>query len=104
MLNYVKAELWKVSRRRSFWALAGILAVLAFLFFLLCVMSEATLAELAGDLSAFQFVGMLLAPLLVQTVDSHCTDTMKNELSFGLPRHWASCGPFWRPVWGLPLH
>lgn len=95
MLNYVKAELWKVSRRRSFWALAGILAVLAFLFFLLCAMSEATLAELAGDLSAFQFVGMLLAPLLVQTVDSHCTDTMKNELSFGLPRHLVYLGKLW---------
>lgn len=95
MLNYIKAELWKVSRRRSFWVLAGILAALAFLFFLLYAMAEGTLAELAGDLPAFQFVGMLLAPLLVQTVDSHCTDTMKNELSFGLPRPLVYLGKLW---------
>ena len=96
MLNYIKAELWKVSRRRSFWGLTEILAALAFLFFLLCAMSEATLAELAGDLPAFQFVGMLLAPLLVQTVDSHCTTgTLKNELSFGLSRHLVYLGKLW---------
>ncbi|MBM6869246.1 ABC transporter permease [Pseudoflavonifractor phocaeensis] len=95
MLNYVKAELWKVSRRRSFWALAGILAALAFLFFLLYTLSGATLAELAGDLPAFQFVGMLLAPLLVQAVDGRCTDTLKNEVSFGLERRRIYLGKLW---------
>lgn len=95
MLNYIKAELWKVSRRRSFWALAGILAALAFLFFLLYALYGDTLATLAGDLPAFQFVGLLLAPLLVQTVDGHCTDTLKNELSFGLARRQVYLGKLW---------
>ena len=84
MLNYIKAELWKVSRRRGFYVLLALLAACAALF--TALYSQQDFAYLAQAVSTTMVVGFLTAPLLVQLVDGGGADTLKNELSFGLSR------------------
>ena len=84
MLNYIKAELWKVSRRRGLYVLLALLAACAALF--TALYSQQNFAYLAQAVSATMVVGFLAAPLLVQLVDGGGADTLKNELSFGLSR------------------
>ena len=84
MLNYIKAELWKLLRRRSLYGLVLLLAACVALF--LWLYSGGAFPGLAAAVSATMLVGMLLAPPLVQMVDGGGRDTLKNELSFGLSR------------------
>ena len=81
MLNYIRAELWKVSRRPVFYVLLALLAACAALF---TVLYSSTFAYLAEAVSTTMVTGFLAAPLLVQLVDGGGPDTLKNELSFGL--------------------
>ena len=83
MLNYIRAELWKVSRRPVFYVLLALLAACAALF---TVLYSSTFAYLAEAVSTTMVTGFLAAPLLVQLVDGGGPDTLKNELSFGLSR------------------
>lgn len=84
MLNYIKAELWKVSRRRSACAMAVCLLLCTALFF--WIYASGGFRSLATGISSTMLLGMLLAPPLVQLVDSQTADTLKNELGFGLRR------------------
>lgn len=83
MLNYIKAELWKVSQRPVFYVLLTVLAACTALF---TVMYSGSFAQLAEAVSTTMITGFLAAPLLVQLVDGGGADTVKNELSFGLRR------------------
>lgn len=84
MLNYIKAELWKVLHRRGVYVLLALLLLCTALFFMLY--SYGGFSSLAKGISVTMVVGMLAAPLLVQLVDGGTADTLKNELSFGLRR------------------
>ena len=84
MLNYIKAELWKVLHRRGVYVLLALLLLCTALFFMLY--SYGGFSSLAKGISVTMVVGMLAAPLLVQLVDGSTADTLKNELSFGLRR------------------
>ena len=81
MLNYIKAELWKVLHRRGVYVLLALLLLCTALFFMLY--SYGGFSSLAKGISVTMVVGMLAAPLLVQLVDGGTADTLKNELSFG---------------------
>ena len=82
MLNYIKAELWKLSQRRAFYALA--LVLLLCVAFFLWLFSQGAFAHLTAAISTTMLVGMLLAPPLAQLVDSAAHETLKNERAFGL--------------------
>ena len=84
MLNYIKAELWKVSRRQVFYILLALLVLCTAVF--TGTSSLKGFPYLAQAVSATMVVGFLAAPLLVQLVDGGGADTLKNELSFGLSR------------------
>lgn len=84
MLNYIKAELWKVLHRRGVYVLLALLLLCTALFFMLYCYGG--FSSLAKGISVTMVVGMLAAPLLVQLVDGGTADTLKNELSFGLRR------------------
>ena len=84
MLNYIKAELWKVLHRRGVYVLLALLLLCTALFFMRY--SYGGFSSLAKGISVTMVVGMLAAPLLVQLVDGGTADTLKNELSFGLRR------------------
>ena len=103
MLNYIKAELWKVLHRRGVYVLLALLLLCTALFFMLY--SYGGFSSLAKGISVTMVVGMLAAPLLVQLVDGGTADTLKNELSFGLRRgtvYWGKlCAAL---LLGLVLH
>ncbi len=84
MLNYIKAELWKVSRRPVFYILLAVLAASTALFTAMC--SSGGFSYLAEAVSTTMVTGFLAAPLLVQLVDGGGAEALKNELSFGLGR------------------
>ena len=82
MLNYIKAELWKVSRRQVFYILLALLVLCTAVF--TGTSSLNGFPSLAAAVSNTMITGFLAAPLLVQLVDGGGPDTLKNELSFGL--------------------
>lgn len=84
MLNYIKAELWKVSRRRSFYASAGVLLFFAHLFGFMY--SGDSFQHLASGVCGTMLTGFAAAPILVQLVDGGFGETVRNEVSFGLSR------------------
>ena len=84
MLNYIKAELWKVSRRQVFYILLALLVLCTAVF--TGTSSLKGFPSLAAAVSNTMITGFLAAPLLVQLVDGGGADTLKNELSFGLSR------------------
>ena len=84
MLNYIKAELWKVSRRQVFYILLALLVLCTAVF--TGTSSLKGFPSLAAAVSNTMITGFLAAPLLVQLVDGGGADTLKNELSFGLTR------------------
>lgn len=84
MLNYIRAELWKVARQRGLWVLVAALLLCTGLF--TWVYSAGGFADLVAAASTTMFVGVLVAPLLAWLVDDRVSDTLKNELSFGLGR------------------
>ncbi len=84
VLNYIKAELWKVSRRQVFYILLALLVLCTAVF--TGTSSLKGFPSLAAAVSNTMITGFLAAPLLVQLVDGGGADTLKNELSFGLSR------------------
>ena len=84
VLNYIKAELWKVSRRQVFYILLALLVLCTAVF--TGTSSQKGFPSLAAAVSNTMITGFLAAPLLVQLVDGGGADTLKNELSFGLSR------------------
>lgn len=85
MLNYIKAELWKAFRYKGTCVLVLILAALTALFTVLMLSAEA-FYQMASAASTTMLLGLLVAPLLTQLVDGGALHTLKNEISFGLPR------------------
>ena len=78
MLNYIKAELWKVSRRQVFYILLALLVLCTAVF--TGTSSLKGFPSLAAAVSNTMITGFLAAPLLVQLVDGGGADTLKNEL------------------------
>ena len=87
MLNYLRAEFYKVFRRKYFWVLLAAMLALETLFVLLLGTAN-DFAYLSGAMAATMPVGSYLAVLLADMVvsDPYKTGTMKNELAFGLSR------------------
>ncbi len=86
MLNYIKAELWKVSRHRSLYALTALLVLCAAVYCGVIGMISGSFGKLAGAVSVTMITGMLAAPLVAQLIDGGVAETLKNEVSFGLGR------------------
>lgn len=84
MLNYIKVELWKVSRRRGFYAAAGVFLGLTHLFGFMY--TGDSFEHLVHGVCATMLTGFAAAPVLVQLVDGRFGDTVRNEVSFGLSR------------------
>lgn len=89
MLNYLKAELYKVSRQR--WFFLGLCLLFLFagaVFAALCLTDGWTLPASAGLLCAALPAGFFLLFMLGSAVlsDMHKYQTLKNETSFGLSR------------------
>lgn len=90
MLNYIKAELYKALHRKYLWVLLFIMLTLETLFALLWVLEGSKdFAGLMSTMTVTMPVGTYLAVLLADVVvsDPFKTGTMKNEVSFGLPRN-----------------
>lgn len=91
MLNYIRAEWYKVARRRYFWvSLCLLLALEAFFVVTLALESLGRLRfdEMVAILCVTMLAGVYLSILCVDLVDSDQSKgaTLKNEVSFGLPR------------------
>ena len=86
MLNYISAELYKVRRRKSTWALLALLLGLESLYILLFAHGECY--ELLNAFVTTLTLGLPMAMLLSALVcsDMGRSGTLKNELSAGLPR------------------
>lgn len=84
MLNYIRAELWKVSRRGSFYVVTGVLLFLAHLFGF--TFSGNSFLQLTGGVCTTMITGFMAAPALAQLVDNGFSETVRNEVSFGLSR------------------
>ena len=86
MLNYISAELYKVRRRKSTWALLALLLGLESLYILLFAHGECY--ELLNAFVTTLTLGLPMALLLSALVcsDMGRSGTLKNELSAGLPR------------------
>ena len=85
MLNYIKAELWKAFRHKGIYGLTIFLGLCTALFTGLMLAAE-DFAQMASAATTTMLLGMLVAPLLTQTVDGGTLSTLKNEVSFGLSR------------------
>ena len=85
MLNYIKAELWKAFRHKGIYGLTVFLGLCTALFTGLILAAE-DFAQMASAATTTMLLGMLVAPLLTQTVDGGTLSTLKNEVSFGLSR------------------
>lgn len=90
MLNYIRAELWKVFRRRRVY---GILAVLLAGESLLALTAwvpqgRSLPLHMAGILTDALPFGIFVALLMAHLVfhDQHKLGTLKNEVTFGIPR------------------
>ncbi len=90
MLNYIRAELWKVSRRRYPFVLTGILLLGAWLFAMTVWIPAgggrvARMAVILEDLLPF---GLLMALAMGDMVfnEQYKHGTLKNEITFGAPR------------------
>lgn len=90
MLNYIKAELWKVSRQVSFYMATGVLLFCAHLFGLL--FAGGSFHQLASGMCTTMLTGVAAAPVLVQLVDKGFGGTLRNEVSFGLSREMIYLG------------
>lgn len=90
MLNYIKAELWKVSRQMSFYMVTGVLLFCAHLFGLL--FAGGSFHQLVSGMCTTMLTGVAAAPMLVQLVDKGFGGTLRNEVSFGLSREMIYLG------------
>ncbi len=85
MLNYIKAELWKVFHNRGMYLLLLLLLMGTGLFAALMLTAD-TFAEMAFASTTTMLLGVLVAPPLAQLVDGSSHGTLKNEVSFGVSR------------------
>lgn len=87
MLNYIRAELWKLRRRKYLWVLLAVMLGLVGLFALASGWHRG-FDELVALGAATMLVGLYLTILLADMVfsDQYKTGALKNEVSFGLPR------------------
>ena len=87
MLNYIRAELWKLRRRKYLWVLLAVMLGLEGLF---AVMSawHRDFSDLVELGAATMLLGLYLSIFLADMVfsDQYKIGTLKNEISFGLPR------------------
>ena len=91
MLNYIRAEWYKVVRRRYFWVSLGLLLGLEGLFVVTLALESLgrlQFAEMVAILCVTMLAGVYLSILCVDLVDSDQSKgaTLKNEVSFGIPR------------------
>lgn len=91
MLNYIRAEWYKVVHRRYFWVSLCLLLGLEGLFVLTLAMESLgglQFSELVAILCVTMMAGVYLSILCVDLVDSDQSKgaTLKNEVSFGIPR------------------
>lgn len=90
MLNYMRAELWKVLRRRYFYVVLGVLVAGECLAGLSAWVpaGRSMVLHMAGILVDLLPAGLFFALLMVDMVfhDQYRQGTLKNELSFGMPR------------------
>ena len=86
MLNYIKAELYKALHRPYLWVLLAVMLALEELFLWLLV--SASFVDMVAVLSPLMTAGNFLVIPLSHLVVSgpYGSGTLKNELSFGLPR------------------
>lgn len=87
MLNYIKAELFKVVHRKYFWIFLAVMLALES-FFALAWAGFDDFALLTAAMTTTMPIGSFLAILLADVVVSEPlkTGTIKNEISFGLTR------------------
>ena len=90
MLNYIKAELWKVSRQGSFYVVTGVLLFCAHLYVLL--FTGRSFYQLVSGACGTMFAGVAVVPALVQLVDKSFGETLRNESSFGISREESYLG------------
>lgn len=91
MLNYIKAELYKVRRRPAVWAGLPVLLLLEGIFLVLVRLSasqEMTFGDMAYLLESMLLFGfvLLLSPANVVFSEQYKHRTLRNEVEFGLPR------------------
>lgn len=90
MLNYVRAELYKASRRRVLYVMVGLLLAGECLFCLGWVFGwpDGKFEDMVALLTSTMILGMyLVIPLTWLTApDTRRGDTLKNEVSYGLSR------------------
>lgn len=91
MLNYIRAEWYKVTRRRYFWVSLGLLLGLEGLFVFTLALERLgglQFTEMVAILCVTMLAGVYLSILCVDLVDSDQSkgSTLKNEVSFGIPR------------------
>ena len=87
MLNYIKAELYRAAHHMTVYLVSGILLALALAFATMWV-GPFTFPNMAALLSVTMPVGLFMAAVMDVVVVSgiHRTGSLKNELSFGIPR------------------
>lgn len=87
MLNYIRAELWKLRRRKYLWVLLAVMLGLEGLFALLSSWHR-QFSEMVELGTATMPLGLYLSIFLADMVfsDQYKIGALKNEISFGLPR------------------
>lgn len=87
MLNYIRAELYKVAHRRYFYGILLVILALEALMGLL-ILAGALFQEMVGLLGVLMGAGVFFAVLCADLVcsDFYKAGTLKNEVSFGIPR------------------
>lgn len=91
MLNYIRAELWKVFRRKYFYVVTGLLLVgVVYSCFGVWVPAGETLTENLVELllPTLSVVGLIMVLAVEDMVfhDQHKLGTLKNEVGYGVPR------------------
>ena len=87
MLNYIKAELYKVCCRKYTWVFFAVMVALESLFALMWV-GVMEFSNMVALMTATMPVGSFLAVILADLVvsDPYKSGTLKNEIAFGISR------------------
>ena len=87
MLNYIKAELYRAAHHMTVYLVSGILMALALAFASMWV-GPFTFPNMVSLLTVTMPVGLFMAAIMDVVVVSgvHRTGSLKNEMSFGIPR------------------
>ena len=85
MLNYIKAELYKICRRKYTWIFLSVVLVLVAIFIFVWV-GPFRFSDMVALLSSTMMFGSFLAVIIVDIVlsDPFRSGTLKNEVSFGI--------------------